>query len=78
MREYSFNDWFEETYGGFLRKKEYFTPCLNAWEYQQKEIDSLKAELKESNNLINNLWENEPEKTKMLDMIQEFLKARSE
>lgn len=42
----------------------------------REECEKLFIENKEMKALIDWLWENEPEKTEMLDKIQEYLKKR--
>ena len=55
----------------------------DAWNYQERfkmsyreACEKLYIENKEMKELIDWLWENEPEKTEMLDKLQEYLKNK--
>jgi len=51
---------------------------INHYGDVESENDELFEQLKEANEVIDTLWENEPEKTEMLDILQEYKKKWSE
>ncbi len=42
-------------------------------EYLKEHFDKLEQQLKEAEKVIDDLWEMEPNKTEMLDKVQEYL-----
>lgn len=81
-RAEDWNNFFWKTWGANLNSIDYetmfgwFANAMMAMHdsIHNNEIKKLEKALDEARNLIDDLWEKEPEKIEMLDLIQEYLK----